>query len=281
MNSRKPLLITLIVLFGLVLIAAVISLIRGAAPGGEQFSGGEDSPYPYRWIEDENGSIVLTLKNGKTGYHWELSNLADELLEVSTTVRGGRTEAILTPINEGITSVSFDLVGEKDRLAAVTYQVDILEEEQILRIHFVDNAITLRQGNQTLVRDPDHPITVGTNEEGYLTIRVGGVSPEDMAFVDVDEDAPAEEIKLHRWEADSQDEMVATPQGSDFDEEGMVFYFGTQTAGETDILLTNGEFHRFLTVTSDGYSLTVTNSGQYEPEAEEPPPETTQTETAP
>lgn len=82
--------------------------------------------------------------------------MADAFLEISTTVKGGRTKAILTLINEGITSVNFDLVGEKEWLATVTYRVDIMEEH-VLWIYFVDNAITLRQGNLPLLRNPDHP----------------------------------------------------------------------------------------------------------------------------
>ena len=268
-------------LCSLILIVAAISLIRGTVLGGEKFSGGEDSPYPYTWIEKENGTIALTLENGKSGYHWELSNLVDELLEVSTAVKGGKTQATLTPINEGFTSVSFDLVGENERLATTTYRVDILEEDQVLTIHFVDNAITLRQGNLVLEGAPDHPITVGTSEEGYLAIHIAGVSEEDMIPIPVNDEGVVEEGDLHVWEAETQDEMVATPQGSDFDDDGMVFYFGTRAAGETDILLTNGETHLFLAVTSDGSSLIVTDSGQYEPGPVEQEPETPQTEVAP
>lgn len=279
MINKKALLGALGVLGSLILIVSAVALIRGTVLGGEKFSGGQDSPYPYTWIEKENGSIVLTLENGKSGYQWELAKLADQLMEVSTQVKGGKTQVTFTPINEGITSVSFDLVGPGERLATVFYQVDIFGNGGAPRIHFVDNRITVRQGNMTLDSgDPDHPITVGAGEGGTLAVRIGGVSEEDLFRDFVTDEETAQEGDSLFWEAESEDRMVAAIQDVTYDETGMAYLFGTRDEGETRILLSNGVTHLFLAVTSDGTSLVVTDTGHYEPEPEtdtepEPVPE--------
>ena len=65
--------IPLAVVIGAILIAVVVALIvRGGR--GKPVSGGEDTPYPYTWTANRNGSVTLVLDRAAApGYIWSAS----------------------------------------------------------------------------------------------------------------------------------------------------------------------------------------------------------------
>ena len=56
-ENKKPLLITLAVLT-LIIAATVAVTLLTRGRGGTRYSGAGNAPYPYSWVEKDNGTIV-------------------------------------------------------------------------------------------------------------------------------------------------------------------------------------------------------------------------------
>lgn len=221
MKNKKPLLITLGVLAGIILITvAVTLLLRGR--GGAQFSGPEDAPYPYSWTEKNNGTIDLTLETGKASNGvWSVDSTEGSVVEITGGKGGrGKTEFTLKPVEEGRENITFTLVSEEERLAELSVAVMVNNINNKYAATVTAHRERALQGTVRGGEETGHPFTVRSGDRG-LTIFV----EETEGYSD---DGTA-------WLSESTDTTVAYVSDVNVTEEGVTVQLERRANGSAQV----------------------------------------------
>ena len=269
-ENKKALIITGAVLVVIIAIAAAAALIMGGR-GGARF-GRSDVPYPYSWVEEENGTITLTMETGGAGNGaWSVGSTEGEAVEIAAgKTRGGKTEMKLTPAAVGREAITFTLMSGEDRLAELNFTVAVSSAENSLAATAVSQRerafqATVRGGEET-----GHPFTVRGGDEG-LTIFVeeSEVSTEDGAA----------------WASDSTDTMTAYVSTIGVSEGELTVHLQARYDGTAEVRVysvrDNISFVFDVEVTDGQMMLTDSRVEAYEteePEAAEEAADTAETE---
>lgn len=219
LENKKPLVIVLAALAGIIVITVAVALILRVR-GGERFAK-NDVPYPYSWEEKKNGTITLTMERGKAaGGAWSLGSTEGDAVEAGFGKTGEKTKVKLTPTSPGRETMTFVLVSGEERLAELNVTV---------AVELVDNALattvishreralqsTVRGGEET-----GHPFTVRGGDDG-LTIFV-----EDSEGYTDDGSA---------WASDSTNSMVAFVSAIEISDTGVTIRLETRANGTAEV----------------------------------------------
>ena len=224
-NSKKPLIITLAVLLGIIIATVAVTLIlRGR--GGARFTSG-DVPYPYSWQEKKNGTIALTLSTGNAANAaWELGDAGGSQIEIVTDgTKRGNTSIALRPVAEGRETVTLTLMSDGARLAEASFTV----ESTLTPEGSYAATITAHRERafQAIVRggeETGHPFTVSGGDEG-LMIYV----EDDVGYTD----------NGTAWNSQSSDGMVASVSAIDVSDEGVTIQLETRANGSAEVMVYN------------------------------------------
>lgn len=224
LKNKKPLLLTLAGLAGIIAATAAVALIlRGR--GGTRFSGSENAPYPYSWVERNNGAIALTVETGgvKNGA-WTLADAVGGTAEINVgKTSGGKTSVTMTPKAGGRELVTLALTNGEDRLAELSLTVLTereSEESDRLAATITEHSERVFQGAVRGGEDTGHPFTV-RGGDGGLTIFV----EESEAYTD---DGTA-------WESESTNTMAAFVSTVDVADGGVTFRLESRSDGSAEV----------------------------------------------
>ena len=218
--SKKPLLITLGVLVGIIVITVAVTLImRGR--GGARFDGG-DVPYPYSWTEKKDGTIALTMETGDVADGaWSVGSTQGDAVEINVgATKGGKTEATLSPVEHGHTTITFSLMSGEERYAELSITVDVGSADGKLAATVSAHRERALQGVVRGGEETGHPFTVRGGDNG-LTIFV--------------EDSEGYTDDSAAWESISTDSMVAFVSGIDVSDDGVTVHLETRANGTAEV----------------------------------------------
>ena len=125
-----------LILLVIVLLLAIVALLL--LPGGERsarsFQGGEDTPYPYEWTEQEDGSILLSLSaQVPEGCVWQsIAQEENDLVQVKREAAEGNVFRLL-PLRTGDALLRFTLADAQyteDRCCTLMLTLEIRGEEE-------------------------------------------------------------------------------------------------------------------------------------------------------
>ena len=221
-QNRKPILITLAALLTLLLAAAALSLIlheRGRA----RFSGGEDAPYPYSWVERSSGTITLTVETGD-GSAWLLGSTEGSAVDIRVGKSwGGRTKVTLKPTAEGREDVTLQLMKGEDRLAELSITVAVRRRDErasSAAATIIAHSERVFQGTVSGGAETGHPFTVRGSDEGLVIFieEPVGYADERMA-----------------WASESSDSLVAYVSSIDVSSEGITVRLEARASGSAEV----------------------------------------------
>ena len=219
-KNKKPLIITLAVL-ALIIVATVAVTLIMRGRGGARFNGG-DVPYPYSWVEQENGRIVLSLETGDAANGaWSLGSTEGEAVEIAVgKPKGKTTEVKLTPVETGSEGMTFTLMSGEDRLAELNLTVTVSRADDVLAASVTSYHERVLQGTVRGGEETGHPFTVRSGDEG-LTI-----------FVEESDGYTSDGAV---WESDSTDSLVAAVSYIDVSDEGVTIQLETRATGTAEV----------------------------------------------
>ncbi len=133
------------IIAGILLLTVVIALIVNANRK-RKFTGGEDTPYPYRWTENKDGSILLEIKRPtRSDYRWKSNSTSEDILKItSAKASGDRVGFLLTPGNTGRVYAEFYLQKDAENAAGRVYEIvytaEVTENNGALKTTFLDDT---------------------------------------------------------------------------------------------------------------------------------------------
>ena len=170
MKGKKPILITLAVFASILLLVVATALImhgRGAATFQN-----EDAPYPYRWTEKKNGTVLLVLDNAETE-NWTAESTGDDVVTVSPAGNSGRgTAFLISPTGEGRTELIFTLCRGEDLLAKTVLEAETLEKNGKRGVTVTHHSERTLQSVMNGGEETEHPFTVSSDGYGGVVIHI-------------------------------------------------------------------------------------------------------------
>ena len=202
-NRSKRFVIPAIAFVVVIVIAVVVALIM-QGNRGETFTGGEDSPYPYRWTANKDGSVLLEVdRTASPQYLWNISeeSTSIEILSGESTDESGesftlpvlsaqpdRTQSgekasiLLTPTMAGRAVLLLDLRHKdnaQDQIYEMTILTEVLEENGKQYANLISITGAEQQGITHGGQETPFPYTVSLNESGDLLITVTAQDSEE------------------------------------------------------------------------------------------------------
>ena len=190
--------------FGVVIIVAVVAALVIQGSRGDTFTGGEDTPYPYTWTMNKDGSVRLEVsRTASPQYLWNISeestgvavlsgesaNEAEEsfnipVLSVEPDLKqsGEKASILLTPTMTGRAVLLLDLRHKddtQDQIYEMTILTEVLEENGKLYANLISITGTEQQGVTHGGQETAFPYTVSLNESGDLLITVTARDSEE------------------------------------------------------------------------------------------------------
>ena len=250
-QSVRRIVIPAAVLLGAIVIAVAAALIiRGGR--GKPVTGGENTPYPYTWAANKNGSVTLVADRAAApDYIWiSAADVPQMEITAKQGVPEGKTQFTLTPKEAGRYVLEFRLQREKDpddcifkltALSDVTYDGKTMRAS-LLSVSGRRLAGVVRGGEDSLC-----PYQIRQDEDGDLMVIIADTEPAPDEEEN-NEDA-GQDKKLEGWQCESGDESVAEYLGTIRNEEISIVYLraGT-TPGRTRVRIWKAETGTELTV---------------------------------
>jgi len=241
------------VILGAIVIAIVAALIiRGGR--GKPVAGGEDTPYPYTWAANKNGSVTLLADRAAApGYIWvSASDVPQMEIAVKQDVPEGKTQFNLTPKEAGRYVLEFRLQREKDPDDCIfewTALSDVAYDGKTMRASLLSVSgrrlvgVT-RGGENTLC-----PYQIRQDEDGDLMVVITDMEPVSEEEEEEDSEDGGQEKKLEGWQCEPGDESVAECLGTIRNGENTVVYLRAGTIpGRTQVRIWKIETGTELTI---------------------------------
>ena len=222
--------------FVVVIVIAVVAALIMQGSRGETFTGGEDSPYPYSWMANKDGSVLLEVdRTASPQYLWNISeeSTSIEILSGESTDESGesftlpvlsaqpdRTQSgekasiLLTPTMTGRAVLLLDLRhkdNEQDQIYEMTILTEVLEENGKLYANLISITGTEQQGITHGGQETAFPYTVSLNESGELLITVTTQDGEEAQ--ESEEASESVSGTAANWECVSDNEETVTVLG--------------------------------------------------------------------
>ena len=167
----------------LLTILAVILIIRsGRKP---LYNGGEDTPYPYTWQQQSDGSARLSISLGDAaGCRWTLADQEEfsNLTVSAAEVKKDETSFTLTPEQTGRALFTLVLRGpgdETDTRYRVVFLAEITHAGDGLAVELLSSTGTALQGRSGGGADSQNPYEFYLEEDGDLVLTVTRAGAED------------------------------------------------------------------------------------------------------
>lgn len=226
-------------LLAVILALLLVNVIRGGRQASG--SGGEDTPYPYRWAEKRDGTLSVTLSAPPEGYAWSADFGADAETVAAEQTKPGAF--ILAPLRENPATVTFTLAHEDDaadRLAALELGVSVETRGNRLKVTAALDELTVLPG---MLR--------GGDELG-CPYRIWNEGPRLIVFLTDGAEDPD-------WAVHIADRRVAAASWQETADGGWRAAFLAGETGETTLTLLSGaqSLRLTLAVASDGEALSV------------------------
>lgn len=228
-ENRKRFVIPAIAFCIVIIVTAVAALIIQGSRG-KTFTGGEDTPYPYSWTANKDGSVRLEVsRSASPDYLWVISSESTgvELLseenadgdeesfslpvlstEPDLKQSGDKASFLLTPKTTGRAILLLNLQyheDELDQIYEMTILTEVLEENGTLRMNLISVTGREQQGVIHGGQETAYPYTISLNEVGDLLITV--------MSRDSEESTESDSILNTKWECTSDNEEVVYPLG--------------------------------------------------------------------
>ena len=268
-NAKRYLYPAIGILVILVIAVGLTLLLRGRRAGA--FTGGEDTPYPYTWTVNRNGTALLELDHAASpGYVWAETSPSGGMTVTARESKENSTLFTLTPEGEGRRMLHFVLRGEADPSDCI-YELHFLTETVRGREHLEAGAVSAA-GNplQAVIRGGEEgawPYSIRTDADGDLaiTIRLPQMPASDAAAEAAEAGQAYASAPDAEWTCGSGDEAVALPLGVIYGDEEIVCYFRPGgTAGTANVTLKEETTGACITAeleNSGGSSLRVLSHG--------------------
>lgn len=240
--------VILAIAFVVVIIGAVVAALFIRGSRGETFTGGEDTPYPYNWTVNKDGTVRLEVsRSAAPGYLWAVSYESTGIQFLSAESDGASAESsnfstltikpdkkqaddtsafILTPTASGRAVLLLDLQREDDEVDLIyemTILTEVLEENGSLQANLISVSGAEQQGVLRGGQDTPYPYMAGQSDSGELIIVVTKPKSEQGSETAETTDAANDLTKLS-WECTSDNEAIATALGVLYDDEGVIAY---------------------------------------------------------
>ena len=234
-ERNKRFVIPAIAFVVVIVIAVVVALIMQGSRG-ETFTGGEDSPYPYSWTVNKDGSVLLEVdRSASPQYLWNISEESagveilsgestDESVESFTlpvlsarpdrSQSGKKASILLTPTMTGRAVLLLDLRhkdNEQDQIYEMTILTEVLEENGKLYANLISITGTEQQGITHGGQETAFPYTISLNESGDLLITVTTQDSEEAP--ESEEASESVSGTAATWECVSDNEETVTVLG--------------------------------------------------------------------
>ena len=224
-QSAKRFLFPAIGILAVVVIAVAVTLfLRNRHT---VITGGEDTPYPYTWTVNRDGSAALELDHSVSpDYVWRLVSSSSGI----QVLYGGegqenKTSFTLKPTGEGRMMLDFVLQKRDDELDRA-YELSFLAEAENVKGKLTASPVSVAgkpiQGVLRGGEGSEFPYTIRTDEEGDLVIAVripgSGEEPEET-------EETGDGGISYDWDCTSADETVALPLGVIYGDYEITAYF--------------------------------------------------------
>ena len=222
--------------FVVVIVIAVVAALIMQGSRGETFTGGEDSPYPYSWTANKDGSVLLEVdRTASPQYLWNISeeSAGVEILSGESTDEseesftlpvlyarpdrsqsGKKASILLTPAMTGRAVLLLDLRhkdNEQDQIYEMTILTEVLEENGKLYANLISITGTEQQGITHGGQETAFPYTISLNESGDLLITVTTQDSEEAQ--ESEEASESVSGTAATWECVSDNEETVTVLG--------------------------------------------------------------------
>ncbi len=136
--------------------------------GNGRYRGGEDTPYPYEWVE-KSGKVVLTLTHAPEGLDWSCDASDGDVFSVSR--KGDSFTA--TPLTEDSAILRFplsDAIEPEDVRAMVELAVRAEGKTVTVTGHRIELRDAMARGGEEL----NSPYRIVSDADGRLRVAIGG-----------------------------------------------------------------------------------------------------------
>ena len=263
-QSAKRFLFPAIGILAVAVIAVAVTLLLRSRT--TVISGGEDTPYPYTWTVNKNGTATLELDHSASpDYAWKLLSVSPALsVQPEGDHQENKTSFTLTPESEGRMMAAFVLErgdDELDRAYELSFLVEAESAKGRLNASPVSAAGKPLQGVVRGGGESAFPYTILTDADGDLAVTVRIAEPEEGG--EGDEAAPEEEAAgegvedvSYDWDGISSDEAAALPLGVIYGDYDITAYFRPgAVSGSVTLLVTEA-------VTGTQITIECENSGE-------------------
>ena len=234
-QSAKRFLFPAIGILAVAVIAVAVTLLLRSRT--TVISGGEDTPYPYTWTVNKNGTATLELDHAASpDYDWRPRSASPEMSVLSGGDRQqNKTSFTLKPEREGRMTVVFVLQRGDDELDRV-YELYFLVEAESAKDRLNASPVSVAgKPLQGVIRggaESEFPYSIRTDEDGDLaiTVRMPALAAEPEEAGQGEEVLPDEvtgggDGVSYTWDGSSSDESAALPLGVIYGDEEITAYF--------------------------------------------------------
>lgn len=165
----------------LVIAVIVVIAVLGGRNKPQILKGGEDTPYPYFWTENKDGSLTIRLpENGNGTYVWTPFSSVQSVASLRREEKGeeGYTVYTLTPEKVGRTLTEFVLkngapdADPEDQIFSINLVLTVEQAEQDLKISVLNGSSRAYPGLITGGEAEGFPYTIKASTNGDLYIRM-------------------------------------------------------------------------------------------------------------
>lgn len=224
--ENNKLFVILAIAFCVVIILAIVAALIIQGSRGKTFTGGEETPYPYTWTANKDGSVRLEVsRSASPDYLWIISQestgveigseendseseepFTPPVLSIEPDLKqsGDKASFLLTPTMTGRAVLLLDLQHQddaQDQIYEMTILTEVLEENGAPHANLISVSGAERQGVVHGGQETAYPYTVSLNESGDLLI----------AVMDQDSEGGTESVgvKEMTWDCTSDNEEAA------------------------------------------------------------------------
>ena len=176
MFTKRTLLTAAVVVIAAAAIVLILLLTgRDRGRGAAQFSGGADTPYPYAWTENADGTVLVSpCAAVPEGYAWLVSDSDPAVAAAAEQSAPGAPAFLLTPTGAGDCFFELDLADAADREDVLCRLVMTVESAagKTLSASVTGSRLELRDGVLRGGGDFGAPYRIRTDENGALEIRL-------------------------------------------------------------------------------------------------------------
>ena len=171
--TKRKILTAAIVLGAVVLIGLILFLSTRKREG--LLTGGEDTPYPYAWTEEKDGTVLVEpFGNVPAGFRWAVAEVDASVAAAAEQSVEGRQAFLLTPVAAGDSFFILVLTGGEDgeeQLCRLVMTVEVTGGKK-LKAAVAGHRTELPEGVLRGGEDFGAPYRIWTGENGSLELRL-------------------------------------------------------------------------------------------------------------